>query len=161
MKTIRLVALLAIFSIAFMGCPYSAEIAIDEPAVKIDEKLIGKWESKSSSDYSYTVTKSDANRYKIEKKSASSGDITEYIGFLSKIEGNMYMNVYEDGSTTKTYYFYKIEITTSGAKCTMSPVTENITEKFTTSAEMKKFFMANQKNSYFFDKDQDVYIKAD
>lgn len=161
MKKFRLVALLAVFSIAFMGCPYSAEVAIDDPAVKIDEKLLGKWESKSSSDYSYNVTKESSTSYKIEKKSASSGDITTYLGFLSKIDNAVYMNVYEDGSTTKTYYFYKIEISTSGAKCTMSPVTENITEKFTTSAEMKKFFQANQKNSYFFDKDQDVYIKAD
>ncbi len=159
MKNIRLFALLAVFSIAFMGCPYSAEVGIDDPAVKIDEKLLGKWESKSSSDYSYDVTKTDANHYKIEKKSASSGDVTTYMGFLSKIDNTVYMNVYEDGSTTKTYYFYKIEISTSGSKCTMSPVTENITEKFTTSAELKKFFQANQKNSYFYDKDQDVYIK--
>lgn len=154
--------MIGLFSIVFMGCPYSAEIGIDmTPSVKIDEKLLGKWESKSSSDYAYTVTKSDANTYAIEKKSASSGDITSYKGFLSNIGGTVYMNVYEDGSTTKTYYFYKIEISGSGAKTSMTPVTENITEKFTTSSELKEFFKKNQINSYFFDKDADVYIKAD
>lgn len=159
MKKLSLLFAIGFISLVFMGCPYSSEVAIDTPSVKIDEKLLGKWESKSSSDYSYTVTKADAFTYTIEKKSASSGDVTTYKGFLSNVGGTFYMNVYEDGSTTPTYYFYKIEISSSGAKTTMTPVTENITEKFTASAELKDFFKKNQINSYFFDKDADVYIK--
>lgn len=159
MKNFRILAGLALASILFMGCPYSSEVPIDSPAIKIDEKLLGTWESKSSSDYSYKVTKSDVNTYTIEKKSASSGDVTTYKGFISDVGGVRYMNIYEDGSTTNTYYFYKLEISTSGVKTTLTPVTENIDEKFTTSAEMKDFFKKNQGNSYFFDKDEDVYIK--
>jgi len=161
MRSFRILSILVLFSIAFMGCPYSAEIPIDNAVVKIDEKLLGKWESKSSSDYMYTVSKEDGMTYKIEKKSNSSGDITTYKGYLSDISGTRYLNVWEDGSATRTYYFYKVEVSTSGAKSTLSPVTENITEKFTTSAELKDFFRKNQALSFFFDKDQDVYIKAD
>ena len=145
----------------FSGCPYSAEVAIDTPSIKIDDKLLGKWESKSSSDYMYTVSKDDDKTYSIEKKSASSGDVTTYKAFLSDINGSRFMNVYEDGIEFKTYYFYKIEVSTSGAKSTMFPVTENIDEKFTSSADMKDFFKKNMGFSFFFDKDEDVYIKAD
>lgn len=141
-----------------MGCPYSSEVAISEKNVAIDEALLGSWESKSSTDYTYTVTKQDKMTYTIEKKSASSGDITTYNGFITKIGGINYLNIFEN-STTVTYYFYKFTVSSSGAKVTLTPVTENITEKFTESSELKKFFEDNQKHSFFFDKDEDVYIK--
>lgn len=157
--TLKTLALFFGLSVIFMGCPYSAEIPIDTASVKIDDKLLGSWEAKSSSDYSYTVTKADDKTYTIEKKSASSGDVTTYKGYLSDVAGTKYLNIYEDGSTTITYYFYKYEITSSGSKATLTPVTENIDEKFTTSTELKDFFKKNQGLSFFFDKDEDVYIK--
>lgn len=151
--------LLCACSFLFMGCPYSSEVPIDSPSMRIDERMLGKWESKSSSDYTYTVTKTDAYKYKIDKKSASSGDVTTYIGFLSKVDDVTYMNLYEDGSTTPTYYFYKVQFSSSGAKVSFASVTENITEKFESSSSLRQFFRDNQKNSYFFDKDVDEYIK--
>lgn len=143
------------------ACPYSSENAIDpKPAVKIDDKLLGQWESKSSSDYVYTVTKSDDYTYKIDKKSNSSGDVTTYFGFLSTIDGTRFMNIYEEKSSDpKTYYFYKVEVSPSGGKITFNPVTENITEKFASSDEIKAFFKKNMNISFFFDKDADVYIR--
>lgn len=162
MKKITLISCLLVASFMFMGCPYSSEVSIDtEASTKINKMLIGKWESKSSSDYSYTVSEKSSNTYVIEKKSASSGDVTTYNGFLSEIDGVKYLNISEESSSTPTYYFYKFDVSTSGNKATLTPVTENITEKFTTSAELKKFFKDNQKNSYFFDKDADVYIKSE
>lgn len=157
----RILYLLPVFALMIMltGCPYSAEVPIDQPSVKINDMLLGKWESKSSSDYTYTVTKLDAYSYKFVKKSASSGDETVYMGHQSDINGTKYINIYEDGSTSKNYYFYKLELSSSGAKATLTPVTENITEKFTTSAELKTFFSKYQNLSFFFDKDADVYIK--
>jgi virulence-associated protein VagC len=52
-------------------------------------------------------------------------------------------------------------MTTSGSKLTLAPVTENIDEKFASSEEIKAFFKKNMAMSFFFDKDEDVYIKAD
>src|ERR1700741_4082037 len=108
--------------IAFAGltllltaCPYATELPIDNPTVKIDDKLLGKWEAKNS-DYNYTVTKKDDFNYKFEKKGKTSTDVTTYTGFLSVIDGVRFMNIYEDASSTKTYYLYKVEQTTSGAK---------------------------------------------
>lgn len=160
MNRVIALILLSVSSVLFMGCPYTSEVPIDNPSVRIDSRILGKWETISSSDYSYTVSRKDDFRYKVDKKSASSGDVTTYIGFLSNVDNVSYMNIYEEGSTTPAYYFYKIEVGTSGAKVTMTPVTENISEKFTSSADLKRFFRENQKNSYFFDKDADVYIKG-
>ncbi len=161
MKNLLSLSVLAFIIILFSGCPYSAEVAIDTPSIKIDEKLLGKWESKSSSDYIYDVTKVDDKTYRFEKKSISAGDVTVYNGFLSEINGTRFMNIYEDASMGITYYFYKVEVSGSGFRTTLSPVTENITEKFATSAELKDFFKKNMVNSYFFEKDVDEYIKAD
>jgi virulence-associated protein VagC len=143
------------------ACPYTSENPIDKATVKIDDKILGKWEAKSSSDYAYNVTKKDEFTYSIEKKSASSGEVTGYEGFLSVIDNVRFLNVYETSATTKTYYFYKVEMTTSGSKLTLAPVTENIDEKFASSEEIKAFFKKNMAMSFFFDKDEDVYIKAD
>jgi uncharacterized phage-like protein YoqJ len=161
MKNLLSLSVLAFIIILFSGCPYSAEVAIDKPSIKIDEKLLGQWEEKTSTDYTYTVTKLDDKTYNIDKKSASSGDVTNYNAFLSDISGTRFMNVYEPGGESKTYYFYKVEVTASGSKTTLIPVTENIDEKFTTSAELKDFFEKNMINSYFFAKEEDVYTRAD
>jgi len=159
---------LALQFMAFAGltflltaCPYSTEIPIDEPSVKIDDKLLGKWEAKNSGDYTYTVTKKDDFNYKFEKKGKTSTDASTYTGFLSVIDGVRFMNVYEDASSTKTYYLYKIEQSGSGAKVTLIPVTENIDEKFASSAELKAYIKKYMALSFFYEKDQDEYFRAD
>ena len=40
------------------------------------------------------------------------------------------------------------------------PVTENIDEKFTSSAELKKFIEKNKSLSFFYDKDENSFIKT-
>jgi hypothetical protein len=153
---------LLVLALFFMGCPYGSEVAIDDGKAKLEEKLIGKWEAKSSSDYDYIVSKYDETTYKIEKKPRQEGESTIYYGFLSDLKGTRFLNVWEDNeNTTRTYYFYKMDLTTSGAKLTLSPVTENIKEKFTSSAELKSFFEKNMALSFFYNKEDEVYIRAD
>jgi len=152
---------LVLLSLLFMGCPYNAEVALDEGSTKIEERLLGKWESKSSSDYDYIVSKVDASTMKIEKKPRAEGESTVYMGFLSDIKGTRFLNVYEESANPRVYYFYKVDLTTSGAKLTLSPVTENIREKFTSSAELKAYFEKHMSLSFFYAKDDEVYIRAD
>ena len=143
------------------ACPYGSDVPIDEPTVKIDEKLIGKWEPKSSSDNFYVVSKKDDVTYKLEKKSKKSADVTVYTGFLSVVDGVRFMNVSEDDGSTKKYYLYKVEISASGAKTTLIPLTDNISEKFSSSAELKAYIKKYMALSFFYDKDQDEYFRAD
>ena len=147
--------LMLLFSLLFMGCPYGSEVAIDDGKTKIDDKLLGKWESKSSSDYDYIVSKLD------EKKPRGEGDVTVYFGFLSNVGATKFLNVWEEQNSTRTYYFYKMDISSSGAKLTLSPVTDNIKEKFESSSELKSFFEKNKDHSFFYSKEDEVYFRAD
>lgn len=160
-KLLLQIALLGGLMLVLQGCPYNSDVAIDEPSVKIDEKLLGKWEAKNSSDYEYTITKKDDFSYKFEKKGKTATDATLYTGFISVIDGARFMNISEDASTTKTFYLYKLEMSGSGAKVSLLPVTENITEKFTASAELKAFIKKNMGVSFFYSKDKEEYFRAD
>lgn len=160
-KLLLQISLLTGLMLVLQGCPYGTEVAIDEPAVKIDEKLLGKWEAKNAGDYTYSVTKKDDYNYKFEKKGKTSTETTLYTGFLSTIDNTRFLNIYEDASSTKTYYLYKLEVSGSGAKVTLHPVTENITEKFTTSADLKAFIKKNMGLSFFYSKDKEEYFRAD
>jgi len=159
MKKLKLFGLLSLLSILFMGCPYTSEVAIDNPSVKIEPKMLGQWESKNSETDKYSVTKADDYTYNIEKKSSSS--ITHYKAYESVLNGTKFLNLWEDSASTKTFYLYKYELSGSGAKITLKGITDNITEKFTSSADLKKFILANMGLSFFYDKEDEVYIRAD
>lgn len=146
----------------FTGCPYSSDVAIDSPSVRINDKLLGTWELRSSSDQSYIVTKVDNFTYKFEKHSKSSSDVSTYFAYMSDVAGTKYLNLWEDdkgSGAAKTYYFYKFEQVSDGL-VKFIPVTENIDEKFNTSAELKGFITKHQNLSFFFAKDEDTYIKT-
>jgi hypothetical protein len=161
MKKLSYFVLFFSLSTLFMGCPYGTETAIDEkPTVKIIPTLLGKWEGRTSTDYTYTVSKTDDTSYKIEKKTNSSGDITVYDGFVSEIGEDKFFNIWEDGSSPKTYYLYKLDMSGGDGFIKLLPVTENIDEKFESSAELKKFIEKYKGLSFFYSKDEDSYIKT-
>lgn len=115
-KTILKFCTFVSLTLLLTACPYNSEVPIDEPTVKIDDKLIGKWEAKNSGDYFYYVTKKDDFTYKFEKKGKKNTESTVYTGFLSVIDGVKFMNVYEDNSSAKSYYLYKIEQSAAGPR---------------------------------------------
>lgn len=161
MKSIRVVLLLSLFSILFMGCPYGTEVPLDIAAIKVDQKLVGKWESKSSTSDSYIVTKADEAIYAIQRKSNASTDVSNYKAYASEISGTKFLNLWEETASPKVYYLYKFVLSASGSKVTLIPVTENIDEKFTTSAELKKFVQTHMGLSFFYSKEEDEYFRAD
>ncbi len=156
-KKLQLIVPLFALAILLGGCPYSSEVAIDTPAVKVSETLLGKWEPKDSGSDKINVTKKDSYIYSIEKKSASSGNTTNYEGFVSKIGEEQFLNLSEVGGMSKEYYFFKIMLNKENTKLTLVPVTENIDEKFKTSAELKAFIEKYKGLSFFFGKDEEEY----
>ncbi|MBK8087658.1 MAG: hypothetical protein IPK31_06790 [Chitinophagaceae bacterium] len=154
-------------SLFLMGCPYETEVPIDKPEVKFPAGLLGKWEPKSSSDDIYTIKKKDdyiITITKVKKEAKPDDAAEEYEAFISDVGGIKFLNLSEkkgEDFGTKKYYLYKLEISPSGARLTLSPVTENIDEKFQTSAELKNFIQQNMKHSFFYDKEDEVYIKAE
>lgn len=154
---------LACLACVLVACPYTSSVPIDEPNEKVNKKLIGKWVK--TSDLSaenpnyYTIEKHDKFLYKIVDNSYNTMDSTYrqeiYISHITDIEGISFMNMQKDG--TGDYYLHKIEL---GEKVlTFAEVTENIDEKFNTSAELKAFVAKYMNLSFFYSKEEIQYTK--
>ncbi len=160
MKKLKWILPLLILTVMLGGCPYGSTIPLDTTGKKINKELLGTWEPKSSSDEQYKITKDDEFTYKIVKSSKNTKEPSIYKAYLTELDGELFLNLWEEnGSTDKTYYLYKLELNSSSTKATLSSVTENITEKFTTPEEMRAFFKKYKGLSFFYDKTQDVFIK--
>ncbi|MCU0435333.1 MAG: hypothetical protein MUC87_17890 [Bacteroidia bacterium] len=163
MKAFKFIALVGALSLTFMGCPYESKVPVDDASnAKTSKALEGVYEERSSEDYTYVI-KADGNQYRITKKKKSGEDEpTVYIGFVSKVGSGEYLNIREEGSSSDTkYYIYKVD-TKSEGRIKLKGVTDNITEEFATSAELRAFIQKYENLSFFFDKDEDkTFYKED
>ena len=133
------------------GCPYESDVPIDQPIVKINPKIIGAWEDQEGHDV-YNVSRKDDFTYAIEVIEKKDNKVDHSTAYASLVNGTVFLNISEDKSGSgKKYSLYKIEMHGDNA-IKVFPVTDNIREQFTSSGDMKKFFAANMKNSYFFEK---------
>jgi hypothetical protein len=167
MKSAKFAALFGALSLVFMGCPYQAKVPIDDQTnSKPDKTLVGTWEEKGSDDYEWKVEITDGV-YRIEKKNLKDGgDPTIYKAFLSDVSGVTFMNVYEldeyGSSSDRKYWLYRIEKKGEGDRVKMRAVTDNITEEFSTSADLKAFIKKNMEISFFYNKDDEkTFYKND
>src|SRR5690242_14051742 len=110
MKNKYLLLLLCCVSLLFMGCPYNSEVSIDDkPSEKLDAKLLGKWQQRSSDDVTYVVTKKDENSYSILEKHKPTEGSTDppkdktYNAFLSDVGGKKFLNLFDPSEDTKSY----------------------------------------------------------
>jgi len=181
MKKLSYVLALVLLAFVFMGCPYQSKVAIDEPSIKIPSEMINTWEEESSDKNAdkFVITKDNEFVMRILKKStSSSGDLTKYYykGFISKLDKVEFLQIYEvdgdwkDKTTTddkgntvsdKGYYLYKFTHGSSYINATLSPVTDNVTDEFKTSAELHAFLDKYKDISFLYDKDTEKYIRTD
>jgi hypothetical protein len=163
MKTKIASALMFAVMIIITACPYSSTVPIDQPAIKINRNLTGKWikssdisaakpsfyDIKSLSDMKYTIVNNEYSTYD------STYTQTNYVAYESKIEDISFLNMQKDG--TGDYYLYKFEL--AGDELTLFEVTDNIREKFNTPQELKTFIQKNMRLSFFYNKDEVKYIR--
>lgn len=181
MKKLTYSLALVVMAFVFMGCPYQSKVAIDEPSVKIPPEMINTWEKESSDKHAdqFVITKDNEYVMRILKKSTNtSGEVTKdyYKGFISKVGNVEFMQVYEvdddwkDKTTTddqgntvpnKEYYLYKFTHGSSYIKATLHPITENVTDEFKTSSELRAFLDKYKDISFLYDKDTEKYIRTD
>jgi hypothetical protein len=164
MKSVKVAAFLGSLSLLLMGCPYESKVALGTAdASKPDKDFVGKWEEKGDDDYSWKCSM-DGNQYRIEKKSTDgeSSEPTIYIGWLTDIAGSPFLNVYEqDYSEDRKYYIYRVD-KKSEDRIKFKAVTDNITEEFATSEELKAFVKKNMELSFFYNKDDEkTFYKED
>jgi len=164
MKLVKVAAFLGSLSLLLMGCPYESKVPLGtSDASKPDKDFVGKWEEKGDDDYSWKCSM-DGNQYRIEKKSTDgeSSEPTIYIGWLTDIAGSPFLNVYEqDYSEDRKYYIYRVD-KKSEDRIKFRAVTDNITEEFATSEELKTFVKKNMELSFFYNKDDEkTFYKED
>ncbi len=162
MNKLKFLLPLVAICILLGGCPYESKVPIDNATVKVNSALLGKWKPKSGSEDRYTVSKVDEYTYKIEKKKKDVKEPDIYKAFLSHIDEDVFLNLYEaKENIEQRYFFYKVSLNKSETKVTLSPVTENIDEVFEKPEDLKAFFQKNKGLSFFFEKEEEVFIKED
>jgi hypothetical protein len=162
-KTIVPFLMIASIVIFFTACPYTSSVPIDNASVKVDKNLIGKWVKTSDQtnenptffvisnigDLKYNIVKNEYNSYD------SAYSQTVYVSYISKIDNLSFMNMQQDGKGD--YYLYRIEL--GNGEFTLYELTDNIDEKFNTSEELKAFIKKYMNLSFFYNKDEERYIK--
>jgi len=162
MKTFAPFALIAAL-LVLTGCPYSSEISLTPGRTANAQFLSGGWDS-SGDDYSeaehYDISVGKDQQLSIVKSGSEDGSVVNYKGYLSDIEGTLFLNVHEEvePGVEPMYYFYKID-KTSDTEFVLFEVTENIRERFGKPEEMVKFFRENMHLSFFYTAGEVTYYK--
>ena len=144
----------------FAGCPYESNVPIDAPSVKINPNLLGTWEDRENKNDEYHISKQDEFTYHIVVTERDKDEHEIYHAYASDVKGVMFLNIFKStpGDTSATCLLYKMEMENDHS-ITLSEVTDNIDEKFSSSGELKKFIGANMKNSYFFGKEVTYLVR--
>jgi hypothetical protein len=166
MKSAKFAVIFGALSLVFMGCPYESKYPVDDASAgKVDKARTGNYEERDEKEYTYSI-KIDGNQYKIVKKKKSGEDEpTNYVGFVSSLGADVeYLNVYEEtessSSSDRKYYIYKLDAK-DGERMKLKGVTDNITEEFASSAELRAYIKKYQDISFFFDKDEEKTFYKD
>jgi hypothetical protein len=155
--------MLAVIVMLITACPYTSSVPIDNPAVKVDKNLLGKWVKSSDQTNEhpnfFVITNIGDLKYNIIKNEYNSTDSaftqTVYISYISKIDNLSFMNMQQDGKGD--YYLYRIDL--GNGEFSLFELTDNIDEKFNTSPELKAFIKKNMNLSFFYNKDEEKYLK--
>jgi hypothetical protein len=162
MKSAKIAVVFGALSLVFMGCPYESKVPVDSAMnSKADKTLEDKWLEKSDDSYKYKITM-DGTMYTIVKKPVKDGESTTYQGFFSDVEGTTFANVWEkeEGGGDPKYWIYKFE-RKSDDRFKLSGMSNNVTEEFETSKELKDFILKYQGLSFFWDKGEEKTFLKD
>jgi len=139
------------------GCPYESHVPIDVPKIPVEEKLLGQWVTDAESYNEYFITKAGSTQYRVQQRSIT-GDTSWYLAHLSEVKGVTFLNLYSD--STGTYYLYRINLNTAAAKCSLIPVSVAISERFSTSAALRRYVEKHMNlRSFYNDSDAEEFVK--
>lgn len=150
------------------ACPYESTVPITQADKPIEKTLLGNWYKAGEHDIEfpseyYKITSMSAQLYEVAKLELNSEDSTysteTYISHLSVLkdaEGQdvRFLNMKKDGN----FYLYRIDLSTD--QFVLYEVTDNIDEKFNTSAELMAFVKKYMHLSFFYNKDEVTYFKG-
>ncbi len=163
MKTKIILMSLISAMLILTACPYQSSVPISEANQKLDKKLMGKWIKESDMEAEnpeyFEIQPIDKYKFNIVKFEYQTSDSTyketKYLTHITKIDDNVFLNMQENGAGD--YFLHKIDL--QGDKFILYEVTDNIDEKFNTSAELYDFVKKNMNLSFFYNKDETTYIR--
>ncbi len=160
-----IISMIVFAGLVFTACPYSSKVPLSKANVKYGSDLLGKWEKEpyldEEPDY-VIVSDIDGVKFKIERFEYDTyeedyGEGETYVCTITDIGKTRFLNV---GQGDSLYYFYKIEMDGKD-KLKLFEVTDNIDEEFTSSKEMMDFFTKNKDLSFFYNTDEETYIRSE
>jgi hypothetical protein len=158
MRKISFFLLLSFIALVFAGCPYESAVPIDKPSQIVNRLLLGSWTmtDEQGTPVKFVVTKVDNYNYKIVENDGK--QTLTYTGFVSKVGEVLYLNV--KASTDAGYSFAKLDFNTNASQLTVSFISDELKEKFNSSAELKEYILKNQLKENFFDAQKLVLNQA-
>ena len=156
MKHLFVHCCLLLLLVATTGCPYEADVPLDDPSVPIPIQLPGTWVNADDSMERVIITAADAYRFNISYYSDTTG-AERFSAHLSLLRQTWFLNLKPLGSVRGLrgpYAFYRFDLSPNGNRITLTPVTENITERFNASRQLRRFFLKHMHNSFFYDGDE-------
>lgn len=158
--------LIAVLSLVLLtACPYQSEYPLDSASSPLDATLFGKWvkqeEFMPEHPPYYVFGKADDTHYVIEEHEWSEGNKRgsykkkrEYAAHFTTIDGTTFVNM----RSGDTYHFSKLDMIAPD-EFRLLEVTDNITEKFSSSADLRTFFARHKGLSFFYNQSSKALYK--
>ncbi len=166
MKSLRYSGLLLAL-IFLTACPYESSVPITAVSENIDEAFLGKWVKEGEQDQEfpseyYEITGISAQLYEISKNDLNNEDSTyrseTYISHISTLQKDdekfTFLNMKKDGK----YYLHKVDL--DADKFVLYEVTDNIDDQFSSSEELRTFVEKHMDLSFFYNKDEATFYRA-
>ncbi len=156
------IPILFMLSLMLMGCPYESEVPIDQPLVKVDKNLLGKWvdqENNNGHPGYLEITEANEMKYQIDHYSWEKDHYNKerLFSYISVVGDQNFMNAQSVGDAKYSLYKYLLE----GKSLKVLEVTDNIDEKFNKSEDLKAFIKQHMNLSFFYNNDETIFLKEE
>jgi hypothetical protein len=162
MKILRFLPLLSL--VFLFGCPYQSQVPVSEATLELDNSLFGKWqkvETITDENPSYLeVSQADEAHLSVLEFQFDQTDSVykskSYSAHLSQVGEHTFVNLLEN--QTPPFMIYLLD-RTGHSTFILREVTDNIDEKFNSSADLSAFLGKYAELSFLYSKEETAYQK--
>ena len=155
-----LLYLVAFVAVAGQVACNSAKFPIDEqPAVKIDSRLLGKWmvKGKHKDNVTYTVARQSDYQYLITFKEKKN-EPEQHTAFLSDINKVMFFNIHGKDDSGDSYVFFRVlDINAKADRVTVATLADSTMRYLKSAAEVRERITKNLENASFYEDTMKFY----
>ncbi|MEI8278419.1 MAG: hypothetical protein WCG87_01575 [Bacteroidota bacterium] len=137
--------------ISLSACETS-KFPIDDPAnVKVDTRFMGHWKAKRDRKTTYIISQLNDYHYQIiTKKKRKDPEIEQ--AYLSSVEGNLFLNVYNKDSLQDGYLLLRImDVNAKADRVAIATISDTTMKHMSSAAEVRQDIIKNINNPAFYD----------